>query len=95
MAMTNQANVKSDSLSINVRVSGTLKRHVEVTTTQGDYESVSEYVRELIRRDKATREEAAFQAVKTQLQVAFAVPQTDYRPVSLNDIRVLAKARLR
>ncbi len=95
MAMTHQANVKSDSLSINVRVSGTLKRHVEVITTQGDYESVCEYVRELIRRDKAAQEETAFQLVKAQLQAAFVVPETDYRPVSLDDIRVSASARLK
>jgi antitoxin ParD1/3/4 len=82
-------------MSINVRVSGALKRHVEVTTTEGDFESVSEYVRDLIRRDKAVQEEAAFQAVKSQLQAAFSVPEADYKLVSMDDIRALSKARLK
>jgi antitoxin ParD1/3/4 len=80
-------------MSINVRVSGALKRHVEITTTEGDFESVSEYVRDLIRRNKAVQEEASFQAVKGQLQAAFSVPQSDYKLVSMEDIRALAKAR--
>ena len=82
-----------DSMSINVRVSGTLKRHVEMTTTEGDFESVSEYVRDLIRRDKAVIEEAAFQAVKAQLEAAFSVPESEYKRVSIEDIRALSQAR--
>lgn len=80
-------------LSINVRVSGSLRAHVEATTTDGDYESVSEYVRDLIRRDKAAQEEAAFQSVKAQLQAAFSVPESEYRLVSIADVRRLAKTR--
>jgi antitoxin ParD1/3/4 len=84
---------KPDSLSINVRVSGTLKQHVETTTREGDYESVSEYIRDLIRKDKAAEEEAAFQSVKAELRAAFAVPQSDYMAVTLDDIRTLARSR--
>jgi antitoxin ParD1/3/4 len=80
-------------MSINVRVSGALKRHVEVTIREGDFETVSEYVRDLIRRDKAAQEEFAFEAVKAPLQTAFAVPQSKYKLVSADDIRALAKAR--
>jgi antitoxin ParD1/3/4 len=83
-----------DSMSINVRVSGALKRHVETTTREGDYESVSEYVRDLTRKDKAAEEEAAFEAVKAELQAAFAVPDEDYKLVSADDIRAFAKSRL-
>ena len=78
-------------MSINVRVSGALKRHVETTTTKGDFESVSEYVRDLIRRDKAALEEATFASVKAQLQEAFSVPESEYELVSADDIRALAR----
>jgi antitoxin ParD1/3/4 len=82
-----------DSMSIKFRVSGALKRHVEVTTREGDFETVSEYVRDLIRRDKAAQEELAFETVKAHLQTAFAVPESEYKLVSADDIRSLAKAR--
>lgn len=84
---------KPDSMSINVRVSGAPKRHVGTTTSEGDFESVSEYVRDLIRRDKAAQEEVAFEAVKAHLQAAFSVPQSEYKLVSFEDVRALAKAR--
>jgi antitoxin ParD1/3/4 len=93
LAMKTSIARKPDSLSINVRVSGTLKQHVETTTREGDYESVSEYVRDLIRKDKAAEEEAAFQSVKAHLQAAFAVPQSEYVSVSMDDIRNLARSR--
>lgn len=80
------------SMSVNVRVSGALRQFVERTTTRGDYENVSEYVRDLIRKDKAQQEEAAFERVKTELQAAFAVPEADVTEVSAADIKKLAKA---
>jgi antitoxin ParD1/3/4 len=91
--MTSATARNPDSMSINVRVSGSLKRHVETTTTAGDFESVSEYVRDLIRKDKAAQEEAAFDTVKAQLQAAFNVPQSDFKSVSFEDIRMLGQAR--
>lgn len=80
-------------MSVNVRVSGALRKYVEETTSKGDYESVSEYVRDLIRKDKAAREEAAFQSVKATLQAAFAAPRGDYERVSADDVRKLARRR--
>lgn len=80
------------SMSVNVRVSGALRQFVERTTTSGDYENVSEYVRDLIRKDKAQTEEAAFLRVKTELQSAFSVPEGEVSEVSVTDIKKLAKA---
>lgn len=82
-----------DSLSVNVRISGALREHVERTASEGDYESVSEYVRDLIRRDKAAREEAAFQRVKAELQAAFAEPRENYHTLTLDQIRQQARQR--
>jgi antitoxin ParD1/3/4 len=94
MAIASTTTPRPDSMSINVRVSGALKRHVETTTSEGDYESVSEYVRDLIRRDKAAQEEAAFETVKAHLHAAFNVPESEYELVSADDIRALAKPYL-
>lgn len=82
-------------MSLNVRVSGSLREHVERTTSDGDFENTSEYVRDLIRKDKEAKEEAAFQAVKAQLQVAFAIPDSEAVAVSTDDIRKLAQSRLK
>ncbi len=81
-------------MSVNVRVSGALRQHVEHTTSDGDYENVSEYVRDLIRRDKAAKEQAAFDQVKSELQAAFATPESAAEAISADDIRKAAKARL-
>ena len=81
-------------MSVNVRVSGALRKHVERTTTDGDYENVSEYVRDLIRRDKTQIEEAAFEVMKTRLCAAFAAPRSEYEETSADDIRTLAAGRL-
>lgn len=82
-------------MSVNVRVSGTLREHVLRITSEGDFESVSEYVRDLIRKDKAQREDAAFETLKAQLQAAFAAPRYDYAPTTADEIRALAADRRR
>jgi antitoxin ParD1/3/4 len=81
------------SLSVNVRVSGALREHVERSATEGDYESVSEYVRDLIRKDKAAKEEAAFQRVKAELQAAFAEPRENYHAMTADEIRAFVRQR--
>ncbi len=82
-------------MKVNVRISGALREHVEKTTSSGDYENVSEYVRDLIRQDIATREAATFLALKAELQSAFAAPRGDYDTTSADDIRAAAAPRLR
>lgn len=90
--MSRAAVPESTSMSVNVRVSGALREHVERTTSEGDYESVSEYVRDLIRKDKAEKEGVAFERVKTALQAAFAEPRENYHSLTLERIRTQARA---
>lgn len=89
--MSKSATGPKDSLSVNVRISGALREHVERTASEGDYESVSEYVRDLIRRDKVAREEAAFLRLKAELQAAFAEPIENYHSLTLDQIRQQAR----
>ncbi|WP_187972311.1 ribbon-helix-helix domain-containing protein [Aquibium microcysteis] len=82
----------SDVMNLNVRISGSLRDFVTETISDGDYESVSEYVRDLIRRDKERAEHEAMEAMKVRLQDAFAVADSEYEYLSADDIRRRALA---
>ncbi|MBU6268263.1 MAG: addiction module antitoxin [Sphingomonadales bacterium] len=74
-------------MTLNVRVSGALSDFVaENVGDLGAYENVSEYVRDLIRRDMQRAEAAAFERLKAELGRAFAAPDTDYEALSANDV---------
>ena len=67
------------SLTLNVRVTGPLSEFVSANVgDDGAYENVSEYVRDLIRRDKDRAEGEAFDRLKAELTRAFAAPDSDY-----------------
>ncbi len=76
----------SDTMNLNVRISGALKDFVSHEIQQGAYENVSEYVRDLIRRDKAREEQKAFETLKAELKLAFSAPDSDYIELSAADI---------
>ena len=82
----------SDTMNLNVRISGSLRDFVTETISDGDYENVSEYVRDLIRRDKERSEREAMEAMKIRLREAFAVADSEYEYLSADDIRRRALA---
>jgi antitoxin ParD1/3/4 len=57
----------------------------------GSYENVSEYIRDLIRRDKERVETQAFERLKAELVHAFAAPEASYK--SLTAAEVIARNR--
>ena len=66
-------------MTLNVRISGALSEFVAASVgDHGDYENVSEYVRELIRRDKARLEAERFTRLKAELTQAFAASEESY-----------------
>ncbi|MGE0106196.1 MAG: type II toxin-antitoxin system ParD family antitoxin [Thiomonas sp.] len=70
-----------------VRLSGPLSEFVATNVgEQGDYENISEYMRDLIRRDKARKEQEAFDRLKAELAHAFAAPESSYRPLSAAEV---------
>ncbi|WP_232054222.1 MULTISPECIES: addiction module antitoxin [unclassified Thiomonas] len=70
-----------------VRLSGPLSEFVATNVgEQGDYENISEYMRDLIRRDKARKEQEAFDRLKAELAHAFAAPENSYRPLSAAEV---------
>lgn len=79
---------------LNVRVSGSLSDFVAANVgNDGAYENVSEYVRDLIRRDKERVEAERFQRLKAELGRAFSAPESDY--AALDADTVVARARRR
>lgn len=52
----------------------------------GSYENVSEYVRDLIRRDKERAETEAFVRLQAELTRAFAVPESSYDPLTAAEV---------
>jgi putative addiction module CopG family antidote len=70
-----------------VRLGGALSDFVaENVGENGAYENVSEYIRDLIRRDKARAEEEAFERLKVELQHAFSAPETSYTPLTAAEV---------
>ena len=79
--------------TMTVRLGGALSDYVSANVGDGgSYENVSEYIRDLIRRDKERSEETAFNRLKTELNHAFAAPEESYR--SLTAAEVIARNRV-
>jgi len=80
----------AETLNLNVRISGTLKDYVAREISEGAYENMSEYVRDLIRRDQERAEEQAFQTLKAELQLGFQAQESEFKAVSAREIKQLA-----
>lgn len=77
----------SNTTTMTVRVSGTLSDFIAQNVgPDGAYESVSEYVRDLIRKDKAEADQRAFERLKAELTHAFAADESTYQTLSAEDI---------
>lgn len=70
-----------------VRLGETLSDYVSSQVGgHGCYDNISEYVRDLIRKDKAQHEAQTFDRLKSELQLAFAAPDESYSVLSADDI---------
>ena len=77
----------SKLMTLNVRVGGTLGAFVAANVgDDGAYENVSEYVRDLIRRDKERVEAEGFARLKAELAAAFAAPDAAYAALDADAI---------
>ncbi len=69
--------------TLTVRLNETLSDFVAANVGElGAYDNVSEYVRDLIRRDKERAEHEAFARLKAELTRAFAAPDSSYRQLT-------------
>lgn len=84
----------SKPMTLNVRVSGALGQFVaDNVSADGSYENVSEYVRDLIRRDMERAEQAKFDRLKAELQAAFAAPDDTAIELDVEDVIRRGRAR--
>jgi antitoxin ParD1/3/4 len=82
-------------MTLNVRVSGKLGEFVAGNVAaDGAYENVSEYVRDLIRRDMERSQAEAFDRLKAELQRAFAAPDESYEAVGAEAVIQRGRQRL-
>lgn len=73
--------------TLTVRLGGALSEFVGMNVGEdGSYENVSEYIRDLIRRDKERAQEMAFQQLKAELVHAFSAPVESYKPLSASAV---------
>jgi len=79
--------------TMTVRLNGTLNEFVAANVGEdGSYENVSEYIRDLIRRDKERVEQERFERLRTELVHAFNAPEDSYRPLTAADVIARNKA---
>ena len=77
----------SQTTTMTVRISGALSEFVASNVGEnGDYENISEYVRDLIRRDKERAEREAFDRLKAELTRAFAALEESYKPLTAAEV---------
>jgi Arc/MetJ-type ribon-helix-helix transcriptional regulator len=74
-------------MTLNVRVNGPLGQFVAANVgDDGTYENISEYVRDLIRKDKERAEAVIFDRLKAELGAAFAAPEDTYVALTSNEL---------
>jgi len=77
----------SRTTTMTVRVGGALSDFVAANVgKEGSYENVSEYIRDLIRRDKERAEAEAFGRLKAELTHAYAAPEDSYQPLTAAEV---------
>jgi putative addiction module CopG family antidote len=78
---------RSTTTTMTVRLSGTLSDFVASNVSEdGAYENVSEYVRDLIRRDKERKETETFERLKAELKCAYEAPEATYHPLTAAEV---------
>ncbi len=83
----------SRTTTMTVRLSGALSDFVAANVSEtGAYENVSEYIRDLIRRDKERAEREAFDRLKAELTRAFATPESTYHSLTAAEVIARNKA---
>jgi antitoxin ParD1/3/4 len=73
--------------TMTIRLSVEFKEFVDGHVGEaGSYESASEYIRDLIRRDKARMEREAFERLGKELRHAFCKPEASYQALTAAEV---------
>lgn len=77
----------AEKTTLTVRLSGALSEYVSSSVgANGSYENVSEYIRDLIRRDKQRHDQENFDRLRAELKLAFRQPDESYRPITAEEV---------
>jgi len=77
----------TQSTTMTVRLNPLLSDFVAANVSEdGAYENVSEYMRDLIRRDMERKEQEAYERLKAELSQAFASPDAAYRKLTAAEV---------
>jgi putative addiction module CopG family antidote len=86
--------LQTATTTMTVRLSGPLREFVAANVGEhGAYENVSEYMRDLIRRDKQRMEQETFKRLKAELALAYAAPESSYQPLTAAEVIARNQAR--
>ena len=69
---------RTRTTTMTVRLGGALSDFVA--------ENVSEYIRDLVRRDKERKDQESLERLKAELAYAFEAPESSYRPLTAADV---------
>ena len=84
---TPNGNEMPEKTTLTVRLGGALGEYVASNIgDNGSYENVSEYIRDLIRRDKQRKEQEDFESLRAELNLAFRQPDESYRPLTAEEV---------
>ncbi len=84
------------SNSVNVRVTGVLRDHMQQQISGksgGLYESASEYIRDLIRRDLNEKQDS-WQFLQDELEPGLSADESEFVEISAQDVIQRNKTRL-
>jgi len=77
----------AEKTTLTVRLSGALSEYVSANVgDEGSYENVSEYIRDLIRRDKQRQEAENFERLRAELTLAFQQPDDSYLSMTAAEV---------
>lgn len=74
--------------NVTLRVSGSLRSHLEECTgSGGEYETPSEYLRDLIRRDMERKDSVKWERVRSSLNEGLSFDDSEFKPINREDFR--------
>lgn len=80
--------------NVTLRISGGLREHLEACTgPNGDYETPSEYLRDLIRRDMENKDAARLERLKSYLAEGLSYPDASYRALDKDAFKRRSRER--
>jgi Arc/MetJ-type ribon-helix-helix transcriptional regulator len=77
----------SRTTTVTIDLDGLLSDFVAANVGEnGSYESISEYVCDLIRRDKERADAEVFERLRAEVTHAFAAPDGSYKPLTAAEV---------